>query len=247
MNMPVKILIVEDEMIIAAKISMHLTELGYEISGIVPDGEEAMSHCQQSVPDILLLDIRLRGKMSGIDTALAIQRDIDVPIIYLTASADQKTFDLAKATRPFAFITKPYKKLDLQRAIELVVNRLGDSKINYDEKSEAKDSSYVLNDRIFVKHKEKMVKLFLADIFYIEADRSYCHIFTNNTQYTLSVPLKKLENKLQSGQFFRIHRSYIANLERIDEMTENHVIISRKSIPIGKSYKESFLKRIRMV
>lgn len=247
MSIPVKILIVEDEMIIAAKISLHLTQLGYDVSGIVPRGREAVSHCLLSPPDILLLDINLKGDMSGIDTAQAIQKEMDIPIVYLTANTDQTTFELAKATRPYAFIAKPYQRLDLQRAIELVVSRLNGSKSGGDIEKKTQDSSYLLSDRIFVRHKETMIKLFLFDICYIEADRSYCRIFTENDQYLLSFPLKKLEDKLKAGPFFRIHRSYIVNLERMDEVSENYIVVSQKTIPVGKSYKESFLKRIQTI
>jgi len=245
MSTPVKILIVEDEMIIAAKISMHLEQMGYEVSGIVPRGEEAIVHCQQSPPDILLLDINLRGTMSGIDTGKAIQQQMDIAIVYLTANADQETFDLAKETQPYAFITKPYKKNELERVLALIAKRLEDVKTE----SESKDKSlpYLLDDRIFIRHKESMVKLFLAEICYIEANRSYCCIVTGKSQHLLSIPLKRLEEKLHAALFFRIHRSYIINLERIDEVSENHIVIAQKVIPIGKSYKENFLKRIQLI
>ena len=71
----IKILIIEDEMIIAAKISLHLTQLGYEVSGIIPRGEEAILHCQQSPPDLLLLDINLNGMIDGIETATTLQAE----------------------------------------------------------------------------------------------------------------------------------------------------------------------------
>lgn len=247
MSIPVKILIVEDEMLIAAKISLHLTKLGYDVADIVPTGEEAVAHCQLNLPDILLLDINLKGGMSGIDTATILQKEADIPIIYLTANTDQATFELAKETRPFAFIAKPYQKLDLQRAIELVVSRLNDSPAYGDTEKKPRDPTYLLSDRIFVRHKEKMIKLFLSDICYIEADRSYCRIFTIDAQHLLSVPLKKLERKLQAGPFFRIHRSYIINLEQLEEVSENHLVISQKTIPVGKSYKQAFLKRIQTI
>ncbi len=249
-----KILIVEDEMIIAAKISLHLTQLGYEVSGIIPRGEEVILHCQQSPPDLLLLDINLKGSIDGIETATQLQAaDIDIPIIYLTANADEATFDRAKHTRPHAFISKPYKKLDLQRAIELAIGRMVDaleSALPIVEKTNSeptKNTPYILTDRIFVRHKNRMVKLFLEDILYIEAERSYCRIQTKQTEYLLSMPLRVFAEKLDGGQFFRIHRSYIVNLPQIDEVGETHIMISKKLIPVGKSYKEAFSQRIRMI
>lgn len=249
-----KILIVEDEMIIAAKISLHLTQLGYEVSGIIPRGEEVILHCQQSPPDLLLLDINLKGSIDGIETATQLQAaNIDIPIIYLTANADETTFDRAKHTRPHAFISKPYKKLDLQRAIELAIGRMANSTespppiVEKTTTPPTEDAHYILSDRIFVRHKNRMVKLFLDDILYIEAERSYCRIQTKDTEYLLSMPLRVFAEKLDGGQFFRIHRSYIVSLPQIDEVGETHIIVSKKLIPIGKSYKEAFSQRIRMI
>ena len=78
---PITLLIVEDDMIIAAKISMQLTNLGYEVTGIVPRGEEAIQHVANNPPDIVLLDINLKGTLDGIETAKAILKQADIPII----------------------------------------------------------------------------------------------------------------------------------------------------------------------
>ena len=122
MDQATKILIVEDEMIIAANISLQLTSLGYEITAIIPRGEEALVHIKKNRPDIVLLDIRLKGEIDGIETAQIMQKSFNIPIIYLTANADDSHFNRAKTTNPYAFISKPFKKLDLQRAIELTIN-----------------------------------------------------------------------------------------------------------------------------
>ena len=88
MNSPAKILIVEDEMIIGANISLQLSKLGYEVTGIVSRGEEAIAHVKQNRPDIVLMDIQLKGELDGIDTMIKMQQEINMPVIYLTATAD---------------------------------------------------------------------------------------------------------------------------------------------------------------
>ena len=98
MSKATKILIVEDEMIIAANMSLQLTSLGYEITGIMPRGEDALVHIKQSQPDIILLDINLKGKLTGIETAQIVQNDYNIPIIYVTANSDDVHFDKAKTT-----------------------------------------------------------------------------------------------------------------------------------------------------
>jgi DNA-binding LytR/AlgR family response regulator len=233
-------------MIIAANISLQLTKLGYEVTGILPRGEEVLPHLADNEPDIILMDIQLKGALDGIATAKALQADYDIPLIYLTANADDTHFERAKGTRPYAFISKPFKKLDLQRAIELTLARRAEE-ADAAELEENSDAPFLLSDRIFVRHKDKIVKVFLDDIRYIEADRSYCRIMTTGTEYLLSIPLRSLAEKLQDERFLRVHRSYLINLRQLDEIAENHVVIGQQAIPISKSYKEEFLRRIRLI
>ena len=230
--------------------------LGYEVTGIVPRGEEAVMHAEQNPPDIVLLDINLKGTIDGIETAKQMQRFGEIPIIYLTANTDEGTFNRAKSTRPFAFISKPFKQLDLQRAIELAISRMAENQTGKMEKTEGitpdnddakADAPYILSDRIFVKHKEKMVKIFIADILYIEADRNYSHIFTKNKEFMLSITLKGFEDKILSNAFLRVHRSFIINLAQVDEVAENHVIIGQKAIPLSVTMREDLLKRLRTI
>ena len=246
MDTLIKILVVEDEMIIAAKISMQLTNLGYEVTGILPRGEEAILHVEENKPDIVLLDINLKGNIDGIETARQMQLMKDIPIIYLTANADEATFNRAKTTRPAAFISKPFKQLDLQRAIELTISRMAEIETGQQiENNVNNEHPFILSDRIFVRHKEKMIKIMVADILYMEADRNYSRIFTNNKEYLLAITLKSIEEKLPLDLFVRIHRSYIINLAHIDEVADGHVVIAQKAIPLSAGLKEQLLQRIQ--
>lgn len=240
---PLRILVVEDEMIIAAKIAMHLNQMGYEVVSIMPNGEDALAYCKESPPDIILLDIRLRGNLDGIETAKAVQEFATIPIIYLTANADEQTFQRAKATRPFSFISKPYRKVDLQRSIELAAQHVQATP----QATAQAQAPFLLDDRIFVRHRDSMIKLFLVDICYLVAERSYCRMITQDTEYLISEPLKQLEDKLPPDHFLRIHRSYVVNLKHVDEVADTHIVVAQKAIPLGKSYKSDFLQRIRMV
>lgn len=246
MGVPIKILIVEDEMIIAAKISLQLTNLGYDVSGMVPRGEDALVHIKESVPDIILLDIQLKGKLDGIETAREILQHANIPIIYLTANSDEATFNRAKTTKPAAFISKPFKQLDLQRAIELSISRMqGNGHDLHFENNSENEKPFILSDRIFVRHKEKMIKIMVTDILYIEADRNYSRIFTQQKEYLLSVTLKTIEEKLSMKHFLRVHRSYLINIMHVDEVIENYVMITQKPIPLGSGMRDQLMQRIQ--
>ncbi|RZJ66000.1 MAG: response regulator transcription factor [Flavobacterium sp.] len=246
MGKPIQILIVEDEMIIAANLSLQLVELGYDVAGIIPRADEALAHINNRQPDILLLDINLRGDIDGIEMAYQMQKLHDIPIIYLTANSDEAHFERAKATNPYAFISKPYKKLDLQRAIELTVNQIERNR-PAEGQSQSTDQALILSDSIFVRHHEKMVKVDIKDILYIEAERNYSRIHSKDKEYLLVMTLKDLDEKLPPRHFIRIHRSFIVNISQIDEVAQTHVVIARKAIPVSKPLKDELLKRLQTI
>ena len=214
---------------------------------IVPRGEEALLHIDENKPDIVLLDVHLKGALDGIATAHAIQKIANIPIIYVTANTDEATFNRAKETKPFAFISKPIKNMDLQRAIELTIGRMAELHSSSAERKLKDEAPFILSDRIFVRHNEKMVKIFIENILYIEAERNYCRIYTKNKEYMLATTLKVLEEKLPVQHFIRVHRSYMVNLTQIDEVAENHIIIFQKAIPMSTTSREELLKRIQTI
>lgn len=244
MESPVKILILEDEMIIGANISLQLSKLGYEVTGIISRGEEAINHVRQQEPDIILMDIQLKGEMDGIETAKRIQQEFKIPIIYLTANADDEHFKRAKSTHPSAFISKPFKKLDLQHAIELTTDKLMQRPLKKLEETPC-ISPFVQSDSIFVRRNERMVKILIENIYYFEADRNYCKIYSKNRECLLVMTLKEINEKLPPEHFLRIHRSYIVNLSHIDEVAGTHVVIGKKAIPMSKSMRTVLMNRLQ--
>ncbi|WP_026811454.1 response regulator [Arenibacter latericius] len=244
MERKTRILIVEDDMIIAANISLQLTNLGYEVTGLVTRGEEAVIHAISNKPDIILLDINLKGDLDGISAALKIQETQNIPIIYLTANSDEATFTRAKSTHPYAFISKPFSNLDLRRTIALVVEQI---KGNSEGVVDGPQNIQVLNDRIFVRHNGNMIKLLLDDISYIEADRNYSNLVTPTGSFLISTTLKVLEAELINHKFIRVHRSYMVNISKLDVVGEHHLEIKRKVIPLSKSFKQHLLKRLHTI
>jgi DNA-binding LytR/AlgR family response regulator len=243
METPLKILIVEDEMLIGANLAMQLENIGYEISGIIPRGEDAINAIKTDKPDLVLMDIHLKGQLDGIETATQMQLYGSIPIIYLTANTDDAHFARAKATNPYAFLSKPFKKLDLKHAIELAAEKI------LAEKSQPQSNAenFVLDDRIFVRHHEVMVKIIIDDIYYLEADRNYCQVYTKTNSYLLVNTLKNMENKLPPQQFQRVHRSYIVNLKHINEVAQNHITVEDKILPLSKELRKDLLDRLRLV
>ena len=120
-----RILVVEDEGLVALSIQNKLTSLDYEVPAVVASGEEAILQVADTRPDLILMDIMLAGEMDGITTATQIRSRFDVPLVYLTAYADNKTLQRAKLTEPFGYLIKPFEERELQTAIEMALYKHG--------------------------------------------------------------------------------------------------------------------------
>jgi len=117
------ILIVEDDFIVAKVIEKSLIEIGYRIAGMVSSGPEAIEAVRQEQPDLVLMDINLQGDMDGITAAEHIQAQRSVPVVFLTAFSDQKTFSRALETAPYGYIIKPFQTNTLATTIEVALNK----------------------------------------------------------------------------------------------------------------------------
>jgi PAS domain S-box-containing protein len=116
-----RILVVEDEIIIAEDIQRKLRTMGYVVPAIVSSGEEAIKKIKENIPDLILMDIVIHGNMDGIETAAQIHSLFDIPVVYLTAYGDRITFDRAKITEPFGYLIKPFKERELLITIEIAL------------------------------------------------------------------------------------------------------------------------------
>jgi PAS domain S-box-containing protein len=118
-----RILIVEDEAVVAHDLGASLTELGYSVLGDAASGEEAIQQAARLSPDLVLMDIRLAGKIDGIEATAAIRKQRDIPVIYLTAHSDDETLRRATETAPFGYLVKPFRAADLRCAIEIALHK----------------------------------------------------------------------------------------------------------------------------
>ncbi|MDC0835587.1 response regulator [Geitlerinema sp. CS-897] len=109
----VKILIVEDETIAAANIARHLEKRGYIVTARVGSGEKALKQIEDNPPDLVLMDVHLRGTIDGIEAAARIREKTQIPVVYITAYADDDTIERAKYTEPYGYLVKPFKPQDI--------------------------------------------------------------------------------------------------------------------------------------
>ena len=364
-----KIIVVEDESIVAKDIQNTLIKLGYDVPSTASNAESALEIIDSEKPDLVFLDIKLKGDVDGIQIAENIKANYNIPVIFLTSYVDKPTLERAKITEPYGYIVKPFNESDLQSTVEMALYKFGkdqetkedkdrfesalsgvdegiiicdsDCNVNYlntkaenligntidkasgknvftliefndgstkadagyvsksleknriyeisntdlsfikdnkkmksditlsevqDEKQQKIGYGFVIREAgqgsensaspmenivsqnsFFVKKGSMLVKVFLDNINYIQAMDNYVIIQTDSDQFVIHSTMKDIDSKLPSEKFLRVHRSYIIPIEKVNVLDENTVLIGEKTIPVGKSYKEAFMKRLNFL
>jgi DNA-binding LytR/AlgR family response regulator len=237
--MAVKILIVEDEVLVAENLAADLTDLGFEVTDLAISADECFAAIDKLVPDVVLMDIQIKGKMNGIEVVERLNEQMSIAVIYLTSNTDSATMQRAIATKPKSFISKPYNLGDLQAAIEIAFQIYNDEPQNEVESNDASFSS------VFVKSGEFYHRINLDDVLYVQASGSYCTITTDSGEFVLSMNLQNFINKVPRKNFVRVHRSFVANIQHIEKFDNNSIVIHGKELPISKSYREKVFKNLQ--
>ncbi|MCB0707580.1 MAG: LytTR family transcriptional regulator DNA-binding domain-containing protein [Saprospiraceae bacterium] len=243
----ISVLIVEDDPIIASDISHYMKDFGYSPFPAVSSAADALLLMENIIPDFILIDVSLDGDMDGIELAEKINQDYDIPILFLTAHHDRQTLDRIKATHPSAYLVKPLQVHNLQTSIELALYNHSHKKL-VSKPQDTEMENFISGDHFFIKIKNQLRKILLEDIHALEAYDNYSFAHTKTGQkHIVGSTLKALELKLNEYQFVRIHRSFIVNLKAIESIEDDIVMIRDLKIPIGKTYKEEFMKRIQLL
>lgn len=118
-----RILIVEDEHIVAMGIKRMLKNMGYTLAGVASSGEDAINKAESTFPDLVLMDIMLKGNINGIEAAKEIKARFGIPVVYLTACSESKIVERAWKTEPLGYIVKPFDEKDLKKSIDVALQR----------------------------------------------------------------------------------------------------------------------------
>ena len=252
-----KILIVEDESLIANDIQGLLLDWGYEVVGIAASGEEALPLFIKEQPDIVIVDVQLSGEMDGIDASKQFNNIQRIPIIYLTAQADAHTVERAKATEPAAYLLKPFNERHLHISLELAVSNFnktlppqsisGKEPVFAHEVKLSADVILKKGDAFFIKQNYRFVKLNMADLVYVEADRNHSYLVMKKQKFIVRMPLAEVVERLNWDFLVRIHRSFAINTQYVEEFDDTEVIVNGKTMTLTSSYKDDFLKKFNVV
>ena len=232
-----KILLVEDNFSCLVRLEMMLDSLGFRHTRTVENGRDALKAIEQQQPDLILMDIELKGNMTGIDIAKKIQH-LNIPIIFITAFVEAHYFDEAKETFPYAYLNKPYDEITLERAIKLAL--AFSSKNNTTTKQEKDDNS------IFIKKTGILEKLNYLDILWIKSEGNYCTLFTDKKKYVLKTSLTKLKEKLPKDKFIQCHRSILVQVEKVSQINlkTKKIFVAQNALDIGRSFRKGIIERL---
>jgi DNA-binding LytR/AlgR family response regulator len=235
MNHHIKIGIVEDELLIAEKVKIILTDIGYKVCEPVSNYDAALEMIKAEKPDFLLLDVNLGKEKDGIDIARVINEQFFLPFIFLTANSDKLTIDRAKEVRPYAYLVKPFTKEELFAAIEIALSNFSLNNALSANKKEKQPSRHYL----FIWDGQRFIKILFSDIAYVESRENYVYVHTvNEHKIALRSTLQDFMSQLPREKFFRVHRSYVIQTELIKNMDYAEVTIAGITIPLGKTYRD---------
>ncbi len=222
----IRIIIVEDELIISDNLRRNLERNEkFTVVGQADNYFKAIYAINQTNPDIVLIDIKLKGEKTGIDVAKYINRNFqDIIFIYITSYIDADTIDQAKITCPAGYISKPFNFGTIFATIEVCMH----NSINQRKK-----------EIIEVADGKKIYRLNVAEIICITSDKVYLDVYLKNNKITIRHSLSSILKLLPTCSFWQINRSTIINRNYIDRITQNDITIQNKQFKISKSFKGS--------
>jgi DNA-binding LytR/AlgR family response regulator len=219
-----KILIVEDEILVAYTIKEMLKELSFKSTTIANKYEQAKNLLDEAKIDLAILDINLGNGDEGIELAKICHKK-EIPFFYLTSYTDKATLDKALETTPGAYLIKPFLQSNLYTALQISIST----------KSDSNTATFCFKDGT------ELVCLKSNEIIYLEAENVYVKIHTISKNYlyrsSLSLTLAKLQEKL----FIQTHRSFAVNVNYITKIATSTVEMGELEIPLSRSYKNSVL------
>jgi DNA-binding LytR/AlgR family response regulator len=236
-----RILVVENEIIIADNICFNLEELGYEPLEFVLSFDDAIKTIEKEKIDLAILDINISGSKTGIDIAREINSSHNFPFIFLTSNSDSATVKEAIQVRPSAYLVKPFTKEELYSAIELAL--FSHEKL----KKDISEENALFKKAFFVKDKGVTVRIQFEDILYFKSDHVYIEIFLKEDKKQIfRSNFNEVLSNLSSA-FIQVHRSYIINAHYIESVSKTILKINNELIPIGEKYKEELKKKLIII
>lgn len=232
-----KILIVEDEEELAANISEILSGLDYQVASVVDNAKDALSFLETTQVDLVLMDIMIKGDLDGIDLAYKIREIYQIPIVFSTAYSGTEYLERISSDIHEGYLLKPFTVDSLKTAVFFGLKRYEERKtIN---KQAPKGSLKVMD-------KGYLVPIPFSEILYLKADGLYTKIYTKVKSYLVRDILKGFEEKLPEDQFFRVHKSYLINVEHVTSFNAKKINLGETPVRIRRGLYKELIEKLNI-
>lgn len=225
--MSFRLLIIEDELLIAAMTEQVVKNYGYEVVAISQNLEEALHAIEHLSFDLALVDINLGGGLEGLTAGRLLQQK-DIPFLYLTSYESGEIIKQASETGPGNYLIKPYNPAQLLAALEVAIRNGQRNKKNI----------------LHLQDGAAIHKLPLNDIRYVQADNIHIDIFTTNQRLTLRMTLKSFRDQVPCELFVQTHRSYLVNKQHITRITASELWLGDEAVPIARGFKDAVFETV---
>ncbi|WP_420574177.1 LytR/AlgR family response regulator transcription factor [Kordia sp.] len=213
----INVLIVEDTKTESDALSLVLKENNFNIVGIARTFKEAIHLFYSEDIDIAIIDIFLEEKPDGIAFAEFIDAQPEKlkPFIFLTSTTSREIFNRARLTHPYSYLIKPFNELEIIYAIETAIEKFYDQEDSFSGEDE---NTIISKDHLFIKKGKSLKKVNIDDIIFIEVEEKYCNIITHKEKFVILISLVKILDLLDEQKFYRTHRNFIVNLQKVQEI-----------------------------
>lgn len=219
-----KILIVDDEVLIAEDLKDIIKSFGCKNIFLAHSKTDAIESLENHKPNLALLDIRMEKELDGLELGDYINLNYKIPFIYITAHSDMAMIKEIIKTKPIAYITKPFKKTDLFAGLNMANSKIRESE----------------NKVLQIKDGYNTIIIPFDMILYIEGEGNYINIFYGTKKIVSRQSMDSVIEELDPEQFFKIHRSYIININKTTKYSKKEVVINNVALPVSRNTSETF-------
>jgi len=242
----VNILIVEDTERESDLLVSVLKQNDFNVVGVAKTLTNALTIFYNEKVDIAIIDIFLEERPDGIAFAETINAvpNAAKPFLFLTSSTDRTIFERAKLTQPFSYLIKPFNELELLYAIETALEKFYNQEDSFAMEEE---NTIISTDHLFIKKGKSLKKVHIDEIIYIEVEEKYCNIITEKEKFVILISLVKILELLDATKFYRTHRNFIVNLQKVEEivLSDNLILLSgNHKATLSDTYKD-IIKKFR--
>lgn len=238
----INVLIVEDDFSFGLDLELLVNDIGCNVLKRVDNSAEALEVIFSQNPDLILMDIDIKGALSGIEIAEKIKH-LQIPILFVTSHGETEMYDQAKSYNSIGYLVKPLQMFTLRSAINLAIEQLSKPPKNSTTDSEKEHESFVKEEYLFFKKKDIYQKVHVSDILYLESDNNYVNIYTSVEKYVIRQKLSDFKNYLPD-YFNTIHRSTVVNIKKIEaynHQTFKVILVGGHALEVSRSNRDEVL------